>query len=128
GGVHPPSLALLFFLLGLLAPPAALAVARGARALLLPLASTRVRGAAVPLVAPAFTLSCTLRLGCQTRFRPLPSAISGMERPLTTESGFCSRMSGSSGSRADSSRALTPIHESPLSPPLRLARTSCTPA
>ena len=55
------------------------------------------RGATWPLVAPALTLSCTLLLECQTRLRPLPSAISEIERPLTTDSGSSSRMSGSFG-------------------------------
>src|ERR1700730_2952737 len=50
-------------------------------------------GARAPLIAPDLTLSATLRFECHTRLRPLPSAISGMERPLTTESGSCSRMS-----------------------------------
>src|SRR5262249_56306595 len=61
------------------------------------------RGAPLPLVAPALTLSFTLLLECQTRLRPLPSAISEIERPLTTDSGSSSRMSGSFAPRACSS-------------------------
>src|SRR5215510_12860301 len=56
---------------------------RGRRARCCELLPARTRGgAALPLVAPALTWSFTLLLECQTRLRPLPSAISEIERPL----------------------------------------------
>ena len=61
------------------------------------LARLRAAADALPLVAPALTLSFTLRFECQTRLRPLPSAISGIDRPLTTESGSPRECPGSSG-------------------------------
>src|SRR5438132_14360205 len=43
-----------------------------------------------PLMTP-LRLSFTLLFECQTRFLPLPSAISVIDRPVVTESGFSSR-------------------------------------
>src|SRR4051794_38694591 len=80
---------------------------------------------ALALVAPPATLSFALRFECQTRLRPLPSAISGIDRPLTTDSGLSSRMSGSSGLRASSSLALIKSHGSFFSPPRPCMRTRC---
>src|SRR5262249_56111743 len=48
------------------------------------------RGATLPFVAPALTLSFTLLLECQTRLRPLPSAISQIHQLLITDSGSSS--------------------------------------
>src|SRR5262249_48849630 len=83
------------------------------------------RGATLPLVAPALTLSFTLLLECQTRLRPLPSAISEIERPLTTDSGSSSRMSGSFAPPASSSFDLIRTHASFSSPALPCRRTRC---
>src|SRR5262249_34458521 len=90
---------------------------RGLRACCCELLSGRARrGAALPFVAPALTLSFTLLLECQTRLRPLPSAISEIERPLTTDNGSSSRMSGSFAPRASSSFDLIRSHGSFFSP------------
>src|SRR5262249_61045799 len=50
------------------------------------------RAAALPLVAPALTLSLTLLFECQPRLRPLPAAISEIDRPLPRASDSCSGM------------------------------------
>src|SRR5262249_798980 len=70
-------------------------------------------------------LHVALRFQRHTRLRPLPSAISGMERPLATDSGSCSRMSGSFGPRAASSLALISSQFSFFSPALPRMRTRC---
>src|SRR5262249_54797962 len=75
--------------------------------------------------APALTLSLTPRLECQTRLRPLPSAISGMERPLTTESGISSSTSASFALRAHSSFDLISSQLSFVSWGRRCMRTRC---
>src|SRR5260370_7183553 len=78
-----------------------------------------------PFVAPASTFSFTLLFECQTRLRPLPSAISDIERPLTTDSGSSSRISGSLALRASSSLDLIRSHGSFFSPALPSMRTRC---
>src|SRR5262245_20513982 len=78
-----------------------------------------------PFVAPALTFSFTLLLECQTRLRPFPSAISDIERPLTTDSGASSRISGSLALRASSSLDLIRSHGSFFSPALPCMRTRC---
>src|SRR5262245_16398878 len=55
----------------------------------------RFMAASFPAVAPALTFSFTPRFECHTRLRPLPSAISGIERPVATVSDFFSSISGS---------------------------------
>jgi hypothetical protein len=61
-----------------------------------------------------FTLSLTLRFDCHTA--SFAFAMPSMVRRLTTERGFSSRMSGSSGPRAASSLDLISSHGSCRSP------------
>src|SRR5205085_9472688 len=80
---------------------------RGVRALLVRL--TAVFALVAPAfgpVAPAVTLSFVIRFDCHTRLPPLPSAISGIERPPTPETGIPSTTSGSLAPSVASSSAL----------------------
>jgi len=86
GSLAPGALRSLSLALSLLLFFDAAAPRRRARGCALLPALVR-RGAALPFVAPALTLSLTLLFECQTRLRPLPSAISQIERPLTADSG-----------------------------------------
>src|SRR6202035_3894465 len=75
------------------------------RVLVLAAALARARDFASGLsTGCAFFAACLAsRLLCQTRFLPLPSAISSIERPVAADSGSSSRMSLPRDPRAASS-------------------------